>query len=91
MHVKIFSKNIMTSSRFRSFDTYDFLLNDFIDKNLFKGHTFKNFSGHSMTSEVKGHFYIVVDNPVKFINKIKCCTVCLVACFLKSVNAECDI
>ena len=49
-------KNIMTSSRFRSFNSYDFILNDFIDKNLFKGYTFNHLSGHSMTSEVKGHF-----------------------------------
>ena len=68
---KTYHKNIMTGSRFRSSESFDFILNDFIDRNFHKDHTLNSFYGHSMTFEVKGHLYRVVDNPVKYIYKIK--------------------
>ena len=38
---KTFHKNIMTNSRFRSFESFDLILNDFLDKNFCKDHTYK--------------------------------------------------
>ena len=66
---KNFRKNIMNYSWYRSFKSYDFILNDFIEKNVCKGHSFNNFFGHSLTSEVKGHVYRVVHNYVKCMCK----------------------
>ena len=40
---KKFRKNIMNYSWYRSFESYDFILNDFIDKYFRKGHTLNNF------------------------------------------------
>ena len=62
---KKFRKNIMNNAWSRSFKSYDFMLNEFMDKNFNKGHTLNNFFEHSMTSEVKSHFYKIVDNYVK--------------------------
>ena len=45
------------------------MLNDFIDENFCKGHTLNNFLRTLMASEVKGHFYKVVDNYVKCMYK----------------------
>ena len=66
---KKFRKSIINYSWSRSFKSYDFILNEFMSKNFNKGHTFNNFFGHSMTSEVKGHFYKVVDNYVTCMSK----------------------
>ena len=42
---------------------------DYTDKISIKGNIFKKFFVHSMNSKVKGQFYKVVDNPVKYMVK----------------------
>ena len=66
---KNFRRNIMSGSGVRSFQSYNFILNDFIEKNVRKGHSFHIFFGHSMTSEVEGHLNKVVDKSVKYLYK----------------------
>ena len=63
---KNFRKNIITGSWIRSVLSYDFILNDFMDKNFRKSRTIWQIFGHLTTSEVKGHIYKVVENPLKY-------------------------
>ena len=56
---KKFRRIIMNISWSRHFKSYDFILNDFIDK----------FFGHQMNSEVKGHLNKVMDKSLKYLYK----------------------
>ena len=87
---KNFQKNIMSGWWVRTFQSYNFILNDSIEK-FSKGNSFNIFFGHSMTSEVKGHIYKVVDKPLNFMHTKFCTDIltgCLVICFLRKCKGR---
>ena len=70
---KTFRKSIITGSWIKTFLSYDLILNDFMDKNFRKVHTFLTiFFGCLVAFGVEGHFFKVVDNPVKYVYKKLC-------------------
>ena len=57
----------------------------------FKGRTFNNFFGHSMTSEVKDYLCKVVGYTVKYMHTKFCTdilTSCLIICFLRNCKGR---